>query len=68
MKIRKNNRKSINVNKNKDSVKGVKIKDFEEIIVGNNNKSFEEKTENCSMWKNFFGLFNVFNCGRGNAI
>jgi len=59
MKIRKNNRKK------KGSSKLIKIKDFEEILVDQNNKSFEEKTENCSMWKNFFGFFNVFKCGGG---
>jgi len=66
MKIRKNNRRSIN-KKLKESNKLIKIKDFEEILVEANNKSFEEKTENCFMFKNFFGIFDVFKCGRGNA-
>jgi len=65
MKIRKNNRKSITKKHKESSRRLIKIKDFEEILVENNNKSFEEKTENCSTWKNFFGFFNVFKCGGG---
>lgn len=58
-KIRRMNSKKDVTEKNKL----IKIKDFEEIMVDNFNKSFEEKPENCSVFNKFFGLFNVFKCG-----
>ena len=62
----KKNRKSVS-RKTKDQKKLIKLKDFEEILVdSNNNKSFEERNENCTGLNKFFGLFNVFKCGQGH--